>query len=55
MKCDFDPKEVHGAIGMFHCPKCGEMVVAGVSHPNYEFLDLNYNKKEKENDDSSED
>ena len=22
-------------IGMFHCPYCGEMVLAGIVHPDY--------------------
>ena len=32
-RCSHDPRETKGAIGMYHCPECGEMVVAGVSHP----------------------
>ncbi len=40
-KCSYDPKEMAGApIGMFHCPECGEMVLAGVDHPDYEELDM---------------
>lgn len=43
MKCDFDPVQVKGAIGMFHCPECGEMILAGCSHPDFDvepdFLD----------------
>lgn len=32
--CDFDPETLKGQpIGMFHCPQCGEMVVAGMPHP----------------------
>ena len=23
-------------IGMFHCPECGEMILAGVPHINYD-------------------
>jgi len=30
--CDHDPSTVHGAIGMYHCPLCGEMQIAGLSH-----------------------
>jgi predicted RNA-binding Zn-ribbon protein involved in translation (DUF1610 family) len=31
--CDFDPRPLLGsAIGMFHCPACGEMVVGGFAH-----------------------
>jgi hypothetical protein len=39
MKCKFDPTKPPyntAPIGMFHCPECGEMVVANVPHPNYE-------------------
>ncbi len=33
-KCPYDPKEMRGLpIGMFHCPECGEMVIAGMDHP----------------------
>lgn len=33
-QCDYDPRELSGQpIGMFHCPKCSEMVVAGLPHP----------------------
>lgn len=31
--CDYDPKVLTGApIGQFHCPKCGDMVIAGLAH-----------------------
>jgi len=30
-----DPREITGPIGMYHCPECGEMVVAGLEHPDY--------------------
>lgn len=34
MSCTFDPTVYAGApIGMFHCPDCGEMVIAGLAHP----------------------
>jgi predicted RNA-binding Zn-ribbon protein involved in translation (DUF1610 family) len=36
MKCNFDPRDVEGPIGMFHCPECGEMVLAGCEHPDYD-------------------
>lgn len=26
---------------MFHCPECGEMVVAGIPHPAHDLLDEN--------------
>ena len=32
--CTYDPSPLKGVpIGMFHCPECGEMVVAGMEHP----------------------
>jgi len=35
-KCSYDPRIVEGhALGMYHCPECGEMVVAGIDHPDY--------------------
>ena len=33
--CKFDPKTVTGPIGMFHCPECGEMQIAGLEHIKY--------------------
>ena len=34
-RCSYDPKQLFGEpIGMFHCPECGEMVVAGMDHPD---------------------
>jgi transcription initiation factor IIE alpha subunit len=34
MKCTYDPTTLLGKpIGMFHCPECGEMVIAGLPHP----------------------
>ena len=39
MKCDFDPMIYKDEpIGMFHCPQCGEMVLAGVPHPDYDYI-----------------
>ena len=36
MKCPYDPSQlVDVPIGMFHCPECGEMVLAGLPHPDY--------------------
>jgi len=33
MTCSHDPRELAGQpIGMYHCPECGEMVVAGLDH-----------------------
>ena len=37
--CEHDPRETTGPIGMYHCPDCGEMVVAGMEHPNYLLLE----------------
>ena len=34
--CSYDPMQDAGKpLGMFHCPECGEMVVAGMPHPVY--------------------
>jgi hypothetical protein len=34
MTCAYDPRPLLGQpIGMFHCPECGEMVLAGLPHP----------------------
>jgi len=30
--CLEHPEEVNGAIGMYHCPDCGAMVLAGCGH-----------------------
>lgn len=30
--CQHDPQTTHGAVGMYHCPDCGEMVLAGTGH-----------------------
>lgn len=39
-RCSYDPTLEKGQpIGMFHCPQCGEMVVAGFPHPDYTFDD----------------
>lgn len=40
-KCEHDPKTMAGQpVGMYHCPECGEMVVAGMDHPDYDDVDL---------------
>lgn len=32
----WDPQQLVGApLGMYHCPYCGAMVVAGLPHPDY--------------------
>ncbi len=30
--CGYDPREAQNAIGQFHCPACGTMVMAGMPH-----------------------
>jgi len=36
-ECSHDPMSLAGkSIGMYHCPDCGEMVVAGLPHPKRE-------------------
>ena len=37
-QCPHDPRDTIGAIGMYHCPECGEMVLAGIKHPDYSLL-----------------
>ena len=33
--CDEKPEVLAGApLGMYHCPDCGAMVLAGIPHPN---------------------
>jgi len=42
-KCNYDPMQMAGLpIGMFHCPECGEMVIAGMPHPDYSILDEDF-------------
>jgi len=36
VSCPHDPKETFGPIGMYHCPDCGAMVLAGYPHPDDE-------------------
>ena len=32
--CDEKPEELEGKpLGMYHCPSCGSMVIAGLPHP----------------------
>ena len=44
-KCPHDPTQTTGPIGMYHCPECGEMVLAGMEHPDYSLLDEDEHKK----------
>jgi hypothetical protein len=42
-QCSFDPMAeayIGAPIGMFHCPLCGEMVLAGMPHPDYTVWDM---------------
>lgn len=33
-QCPFDPTAYANLpLGMFHCPLCGDMVIAGMAHP----------------------
>jgi hypothetical protein len=38
LKCGHDPEKTTGPLGMYHCPECGEMVLAGAPHPDYSLL-----------------
>ncbi len=39
MTCPYDPVPLKGApIGMLHCPECGQMILAGVPHLDYDAL-----------------
>jgi hypothetical protein len=31
--CAEKPESMSGPIGMYHCPDCGSMVMAGMEHP----------------------
>ena len=33
VSCPHDPLKTFGPIGMYHCPDCGAMVLAGYPHP----------------------
>src|SRR5437870_4613097 len=44
MKCPHNPKETTGPIGMYHCPDCGDMVLAGMDHPDYDDVEESYKK-----------
>ena len=54
-QCPHDPKEYGKGLplGMYHCPICGVMVVAGVPHPEvvrYSNGEINYYFEEEELD-----
>lgn len=42
MACEFDPSTIEGPIGMLYCPLCGEMVLAGYRHPDYDNIDYSF-------------
>lgn len=55
MTCPFDPSDdlyINAPIGMFHCPLCGEMVLAGMPHPDYSVWDLIDNERNSKNDET---
>lgn len=34
MKCQFNPEsDAYKAVGQFHCPACGLMILGGIEHP----------------------
>lgn len=37
--CPYDPRTCPGQVGMHHCPECGNMVIAGMAHPDYDAHD----------------
>ena len=52
MKCDFDTMIYKDEpMGMFHCPYCGEMVLAGVPHPDYDYVNKSIDDFYKEYED----
>lgn len=34
--CPHDPRTTMGAIGMYHCPECGDMQLAGYPHISHD-------------------
>jgi hypothetical protein len=39
--CEHKPELTEGPIGMYHCPECGKMVLAGMPHPDWDNIDIN--------------
>jgi preprotein translocase subunit YajC len=37
-ECTHDPRQTPRECGMYHCGECGEMVLAGEEHPDYEAM-----------------
>lgn len=45
-KCSYDPSTlIDVPLGMFHCPECGEMVLAGMAHPDYSLIETPPNNR----------
>lgn len=42
--CPHDPTKTHPSVGMYHCPECGEMVIAGMEHIDYRNVDFTEDK-----------
>jgi NAD-dependent SIR2 family protein deacetylase len=42
MKCKHDPTLTIGPIGMYHCPECGDMVLAGMAHGDQDEAEKEY-------------
>lgn len=50
--CPHDPKLLLGyPVGMYHCPVCSEIVLAGFDHPFHSFDCPNYIQEDKEDKD----
>jgi hypothetical protein len=32
-RCRERPQDIVGAVGLYHCPECGAMLLAGTPHP----------------------
>ena len=43
--CPYDPTLVPGCVSMHHCPLCGELVIAGMSHPDFSIFDTTNDKE----------
>lgn len=38
MKCEYDPRKTDHLVGVYECPKCGELVLSGEEHPDYSII-----------------
>ena len=53
MPCPYDPiTDTTGHAGMYHCPDCNQMVVAGVPHPDWERLSALFEQDEPREEDA---